>query len=121
MSSMGYDGKERRAHPRVPYGAWVTVEREGRNSFYLARNLSLGGILLEANDAPPPIDSEVRVLLVIEGEREPLPVYGTVVRHDAQLPGFAVKFDSMTEEAATRLLTLVQRLGHDAGGAAPGS
>jgi hypothetical protein len=86
---------ERREHKRVPYGAWVEdLSQTGSLGFYLARDLSLGGILLQSI-APPTIGCTVRLRLVVENEPEVMTVDGKVVRHAVDEGGrvlFAVQF-----------------------------
>ncbi len=98
---------DRRAHPRVPYGAWVTVTQGAAKTFYLARNLSLGGVFLRADELLP-LDTQVHVVLVVEGDHDPISVDGYVARHSEAEGGFGVRFDAMGDSAAARLLDLVQ-------------
>ncbi|MBN2360618.1 MAG: PilZ domain-containing protein [Deltaproteobacteria bacterium] len=103
------EGADRRQHARVPYGAWVTLKAGKSKSFCLARDLSLGGVFLRSQK-PPPMGSKVQLVLVVEGEREPIKLKAHVVRQSEAEGGFAVRFDSMSEEAAAHLLTLVQAI-----------
>ncbi|MBK8480588.1 MAG: PilZ domain-containing protein [Proteobacteria bacterium] len=87
------DAIERRRHPRLTYGAWVEDELQGGLGFYVAVNLSLGGLLLRSKDPPPPVGHRVRLRLVIENETRVMSVYGEVVRHVGGAAGeFAVRF-----------------------------
>ncbi len=85
----------RRSSSRVPYGAWIEdLTQGGHLKFYLAKNLSLGGLLLQA-DTPPPLGSKVRLRLVVENEKETMTMEGQVIRHSTERGGkrfFAVKF-----------------------------
>lgn len=84
---------DRRQFPRLPYGAWVEDELQGGLGFYLAVNLSLGGLLLRGKEAPPPVGHKVRLRLVIENETRVMSVYGEVVRRAGGAEGeFAVRF-----------------------------
>lgn len=110
--SAGEDTKERRRFPRVAYGAWVEeLSEEGTLRFYLSRNLSLGGVLLEAVDPPPPaVGSHVRLRLVIENENRTPTLEGTVVRHAAEAQGktlFGVEFIALDPEREAYLRELV--------------
>jgi hypothetical protein len=86
---------ERRKHPRVPYGAWIEDQsRDGGIEFYLARDLSLGGLLLLAT-TPPSIGSRLHLRLVVENEKRVIAVDGEVIRHCPAEDGrmsFAVRF-----------------------------
>ena len=88
-------GIERRQHRRVPYGAWVETEDEEQGlRFFPSINLSIGGLLLRAPDAPPPLGRRVRLRLVVENEARVMTIQGEVVRHDADKT-FAVRFDNL--------------------------
>lgn len=100
---------DRRQHARVPYGAWVTLKAGRSKSFCLARDLSLGGLFLRSQN-PPPVGSKISLVLVVEGEREPIKLKAHVVRLSEPEGGFAVRFDNMSEEAAAHLLGLVQSI-----------
>ena len=87
---------ERRKHPRVPYGAWVEdLTREGRIQFFLSKDLSLGGLLLIADAAPPPIGNRVHLRLVVENESRVMAMDGEVIRHapsENNQVAFAIRF-----------------------------
>lgn len=111
-------GQDRREHPRVPYGAWIEdVDREGSIRFYLSKNLSLGGMLLAAED-PPPIGARLRLKLVVEGEKRTMTMEGEVVRHS---PGgkegtlIGVRFVNMDDERNVFLQDLVREAEASAG------
>lgn len=86
---------ERRKYPRVPYGAWVEdLTREGRIQFFLSKDLSLGGLLLLA-DEPPPVGNRVHLRLVVENESRVMAMDGEVIRHAPAENGqvaFAIRF-----------------------------
>jgi len=103
------DEAERREHTRVPYGAWVTFKTGKSKSFCLARDLSLGGLFLRSQ-TPPAVGSRISLVLVVEGEREPIKFKARVVRLSEPEGGFAVRFDEMSEQAAAHLLALVQAI-----------
>lgn len=91
--------QERRKFPRVPYGAWVEERGDaGGLTFYVAENLSIGGLLLKTRNAPPPLGNELRLRLVIENESRVMTVEGQVVRYmpgSDELSHFAVRFINM--------------------------
>lgn len=99
---------ERRDSSRVPYGAWVEDETEGGLTFYLAQNLSLGGILLRAAVAPPSVGHKVRLRLVVENESRVMSVQGEVVRHTGLDGEFAVRFVNLDNARLSFLRELVQ-------------
>ncbi len=86
---------DRRKFPRIPYGAWVEdLSRQGSIQFFLAKDLSMGGLLLAAAH-PPDIGHKVHLRLVVENEARVMAVDGEVVRHQAVeggLTSFAVRF-----------------------------
>ena len=102
---------DRRQYPRVPYGAWVENE-DGRGlSFYLAENLSIGGMLLKAGDQPvPDLGNRLRLRLVVENESRVMSVQGEVVRHGEQ-GGFAIRFTNLDPVRESFLSDLVGELG----------
>lgn len=100
---------ERRKHPRVPYGAWVEDTTEGGLGFYLALNMSLGGLMLRTTGEAPPLGNKVRLRLVIENERRVMAVDGEVVRHAPGGPGdFAVRFVDLDAGQREFLRALIQ-------------
>lgn len=103
---------ERRKHQRIPYGAWVEDETQGGLSFYLARNISMGGLLLRSKGSPPAVGHRVRLRLVIENEARIVSVTGEVLRH---APGpdneFAVEFTNLDETREEFLRELIDEAG----------
>ena len=99
---------ERRNHLRVPYGAWVEDETEGGLTFFLAQNLSLGGILLRSSGGTPGVGHKVRLRLVVENESRVMSVQGEVVRHTSLNGEFAVRFVNLDSARTTFLRELVQ-------------
>jgi hypothetical protein len=100
---------DRRQHPRVPYGAYVKqIDPTGKTRFCLARNLSLGGILLLA-DPPPPLGERLRLLLVIENESQSMFIEAEVVRHGASNGDtcFGARFVNVDQEQRAFVETLV--------------
>lgn len=92
---------ERRKHPRVPYGAWIEdLTREGSIQFFLAKDLSLGGLLLTTNETPPEVGHRVHLRLVVENESRVMAVDGQVIRHAPAENGatsFAVRFVNLDQ------------------------
>ena len=107
-------GSERRQHPRVPYGAWVEDETaEHGLQFYLAENLSVGGVLLKARTRPPDVGSAVRLRLVIENESRVMSVSGEVIRHGGEDEGgFAVRFTNLDPPRQAFINDLMAELGN---------
>lgn len=106
---------DRRLYPRVPYGAYVEdISHEGNLGFYLSRNLSQGGLLLQTDEgSTPPVGSQVRLRLIVENEVRPLTVNGQVVRQSPNPGGgvlFAVKFEGLDRSTVNYLRELVTDL-----------
>lgn len=102
------DPANRRQFERVPYGAWVSIEREGRQEFCLARDVSIGGMFLKSSQ-PPPLGEPIRCLVVIEGDTEPLLLQGMVVRRSESEQGFGVRFLHLDSHQTGRLRDLLER------------
>jgi c-di-GMP-binding flagellar brake protein YcgR len=107
-------GRDRRKHPRVPYGAWVEqMSEDSALRFFLAKNLSLGGMLLQADKSPPALGTKLRLRLVIENEKQTMTIAGEVIRHTQAVAGsqlFAVKFFDTTPEQDLFLTELIADL-----------
>jgi hypothetical protein len=103
---------ERRESPRVPYGAWVEdLTREGSIQFFLAKDLSLGGLLLTTTETPPEVGHRVHLRLVVEYESRVMAVDGQVIRHAAPENGvtaFAVRFVNLDPPRQTFLEDLLK-------------
>lgn len=101
---------ERRQFPRVTYGAWVEDKtQEGGLRFYLAKDLSMGGILLQAGE-PPQIGSHVVLKLIVENEPRTVSLEGEVIRHMQTGSGaaeFAVRFINLDDTRRTFLEELI--------------
>lgn len=107
---------ERRQYPRVPYGAWVEDQgQEGGLQFYVAENLSIGGLLLKTRSAPPPLGHNLRLRLVIENETRVMTVEGQVVRHvnSDDEERFAVRFVNMDPMRQAFVRELVAELSQE--------
>jgi hypothetical protein len=103
---------ERRKFPRVPYGAWVEdLTREGSIQFFLAKDLSLGGLLLTTNETAPEVGHRVHLRLVVENEARVMAVDGQVIRHTPPENGvtsFAVRFVNLDPPRQTFLEELLK-------------
>jgi hypothetical protein len=86
---------ERRKTPRIPYGAWIEdLTKEAGIQFYLARDLSLGGLLLLAAN-PPEVGHTVHLRLIVENESRVMALDGRVIRHspaENSMISFAIRF-----------------------------
>ena len=82
---------ERRAHPRASLRLEAAYEDEDRQIFLSARDLSEGGVYLEARD-PPLRGQRARITLELPGRPQILRLTGAVVRRDPER-GFALSFD----------------------------
>jgi len=104
---------ERRQFPRVPYGAWIEdLTQEGSIQFFLAKDLSLGGLLLEAS-IPPPVGHMVHLRLVVENESRVMAVDGEVIRHASIEKGrtsFAVRFANLDEARQSFIEDLIKEV-----------
>lgn len=110
---------ERRQHQRVPYGAWVEDETQGGLGFYMAQNLSMGGLLLRTQEQPPAVGHKVRLRLVVENESRVMSVQGEVVRHTENPGEFAVHFVQLDEARTNFLRELVAEAAERHGGGEP--
>ena len=103
---------ERRQSPRVPYGAWVEdLTREGSIQFFLAKDLSLGGLLLTTTETPPEVGHRVHLRLIVEYESRVMAVDGQVIRHAPPEDGvtaFAVRFVNLDSPRQTFLEDLLK-------------
>ncbi len=101
---------ERRKFPRIPYGAWVEDLTKAESiHFYLAKDLSMGGLLLLAN-APPEIGNKVHLRLIVENESRIMSVDGEVIRHahvEKEKTAFAVCFLNLDSSQKTFLEDLI--------------
>ncbi len=103
---------ERRKFPRVPYGAWIEdLTREGSIQFFLAKDLSLGGLLLTTTETPPEVGHRVHLRLVVENESRVMAVDGQVIRHapaENGVTAFAVRFVNLDPPRQTFLEELLK-------------
>ncbi len=101
---------ERRKFPRIPYGAWVEDLTKAESiQFYLAKDLSMGGLLLLAS-APPEIGNKVHLRLIVENEPRVMSIDGEVIRHatvDDNKMAFAVRFLNLDSDQQIFLEELI--------------
>jgi hypothetical protein len=87
------------------------VTQNGLNTFFLARDLSLGGLQLVAQPPhAPPVGHLLYLRLIVENETRVVEVAGEVIRHiqlDERSLGFAVQFVSLTDEQVQFLSDLI--------------
>ena len=98
----------RRHYPRVetPDGVWVYSNCEGREDTLRVRDLSMGGLFVESEEARE-VDATIRLdFLVQEGQIRA----EAVVRHVKPGRGLGLKFTALTEEDGPRLKALMTRL-----------
>ena len=98
----------RRHYPRVetPDGVWVYWNCKGREDTSQVRDLSMGGLFVESEEARD-VDATIRLdFLVQEGQIRA----EAVVRHVKPGRGLGLKFTALTEEDGPRLTALVTRL-----------
>jgi len=98
----------RRHWPRVktPRGVWVYWNCEGREDTSQVRDLSLGGLFVETEEARD-VDATVKLdFLVQEGQIRA----EAVVRHVKPGSGLGLRFTALTEEDGPRLTALMTRL-----------
>ena len=98
----------RRRYPRVEksHGVWVYWNCKGREDTSRVRDLSLGGLFVETEEARE-VDATVRLdFLVQEGQIRA----EAVVRHVKPGSGLGLRFTALTEEDGPRLTALMTRL-----------
>jgi hypothetical protein len=115
------DGKvkhERRTHERVSKVMPVHVRRGQGAERYDARivNISAGGVLIETA-MPLSTNEQLTIDLDLQGEKEPIYVYGTVVRNDAR--GVGVSFVRISDITADLINYLIRKSQGDAPRTAP--
>jgi PilZ domain len=77
------------------------------------RDVSEGGLFIETT-SPPHVGETARVELFPPGWSHPLLLSGVVVR--AELTGYAVRLDALSEKAKAQLKTLVAQVAHELSG-----
>src|SRR3979409_1021211 len=105
-------GAERRRHDRVAKALPVHVHRERAPESFPGEivNIGAGGVLLRT-DLKIGTNDLVSIDLDIDGESEPIYVYGTVVRNDAR--GLGVSFVRISEVTADLISYLIRKWQRD--------
>ena len=105
--------RERRTHERVAKVMPVHVRRGQSPERYDAKivNISAGGVLIETQ-MPLSTNELLTIDLDLAGEKEPIYVYGTVVRNDAR--GVGVSFVRISEITADLINYLIRKSQGDA-------
>src|SRR5438552_11650778 len=108
MSSGGRRPNERRAHERVVNAMPVHLHKGKDAARFDARivNISAGGVLIET-DMPLDQNDLLTIDLDLAGEKEPIYVYGTVVRNDAR--GVGISFVRISEITADLINYLIRK------------
>jgi hypothetical protein len=104
----GHSIPSRRHYSRVetPHEVWVCWNCKGREDTSQVRDLSMGGLFVETEEARD-VDATIRIdFLVQEGQIRA----EAVVRHVKPGSGLGLKFTALTEEDGPRLTALVTRL-----------
>ena len=99
---------ERRAHDRVARAMPVHLHKGKDAQRFDARivNISAGGVLIET-DMPLDQNDLLTIDLDLAGEKDPIYVYGTVVRNDAR--GVGVSFVRISEITADLINYLIRK------------
>ncbi|HKW44302.1 MAG TPA: PilZ domain-containing protein [Candidatus Eremiobacteraceae bacterium] len=110
-------GPDRRRHDRVAKALPVHVHRERSPESFPGEivNIGAGGVLLRTA-LPIGTNDLVSIDLDIDGEQDPIYVYGTVVRNDAR--GFGVSFVRISEVTADLISYLIRKWQRDGAPAA---
>jgi c-di-GMP-binding flagellar brake protein YcgR len=104
----GHSIPSRRHYSRVetPHEVWVYWNCKGREDASRVRDLSMGGLFVETEEARD-VDAKVRLdFLVQEGQIRA----EAVVRHAKAGSGLGLEFTALTAEDGPRLTALVTRL-----------
>lgn len=101
-------GGERRAHERVDRSMPVHLHKGQDDKRFDAKivNISAGGMLVET-DMPLAQNDLVTIDLDLAGEKEPIYVYGTVIRSDAR--GAGVSFVRVSEITSDLINYLIRK------------
>jgi len=108
MTDKGGTPSERRAHERVGNAMAVHLHKGADTPRFNAKivNISAGGVLIET-DMPLTQNDLLTIDLELAGEKEPIYVYGTVVRNDAR--GIGVSFVRISEITADLINYLIRK------------
>ncbi len=113
----GDSSDERRRHDRVAKALPVHVHRERSPESFPGEivNIGAGGVLLRTSMQIATNDL-VSIDLDVDGENDPIYVYGTVVRNDAR--GVGVSFVRISEVTADLISYLIRKWQRDGAPAA---
>lgn len=107
--------EERRKYPRIRLIAKVAHIRGNHFHYFYSRDLSVGGIFLEA-EHPYPVGTKLELELVLPEIAERLRIHGTVIRVEppesrqmGKIPGMGIQFDVMTSETKALLADFIAR------------
>ena len=108
IGSPDFDPSRERRTPRADFDRKVPAFREAGLQVLLGRDLSIGGVRVEA---APGLELHERVQLALYGaaREEPLIVWASVVRDDGPR-GFALTFDPLEGAEKVRLEAILERL-----------
>ena len=103
---------------RVPLPIVVEVQFEGEEEIrpFMITDISWGGVFLRAEN-PRPISKRLTIHLQVVEDSVALEIQGTVIRHNKTVegelvPGMAVEFDDLDDEAKGEIQKLVNRILH---------
>jgi len=107
-SSSSRTGTERRAHERVARSMPVHLHKGQEEKRFDAKivNISAGGMLIET-DMPLAQNDLLTIDLDLDGEKDPIYVYGTVIRNDAR--GAGVSFVRISEITSDLINYLIRK------------
>ncbi|HET9343437.1 MAG TPA: PilZ domain-containing protein [Candidatus Eremiobacteraceae bacterium] len=107
-SRSSHPGAERRAHDRVARSMPVHLHKGQEDKRFDAKivNISAGGMLIET-EMPLSQNDLLTIDLDLAGEKEPIYVYGTVIRNDAR--GTGVSFVRVSEITSDLINYLIRK------------
>lgn len=91
---------------RTPGDVWVCWKSQGREDISLVRNMSMGGLFIETQQAQPSGTVTRLDFLVAEGQIRA----DAVVRHAKPGKGLGLKFTALSEQDRPKLAALITRL-----------
>lgn len=98
-----YSGPDRRKHPRIPIAARVKLLDTGKVDYYIARDISIGGVGL-ISEQPIKCDGLVEMEISISGVEKLIKAAGKIVRRiEDPPPGYGVKFTRFAPHSKARL------------------
>ncbi len=105
---MGYEGNDRRRHPRFPFVKTVELKIDGSWQECTAMDIAFGGIFV-STEHPPPTGTPVVIRFAIDGKEQPLQLKGMVVRCALE-HGAGIGFGDLDEEDRSVLSELLRML-----------